>query len=679
MIATTRPPGDNAGASRPTSATVPVMPIDATCPACQKRYKLKDELAGKSVKCSNPDCRKAFAVPGVTASAAAAAANGKPPAAKPAAKPKPKTKKELEAEAEALAASLFNEQQEETKAKERTITVECVMCNHKWPEPESKAGKNVICPECKHRMKVPELKKAKAADWRDATGGRRLLEKGPDLPEDLAAQQMQEVSITALKDAGAIEEPELEPRPVAFWVTLAAVLLVIVGGTAGAIFWVMKSNAQGQEDVAMGEALKGLEELKDDGSPIPKDDRRLMRANLLIASGEYHARLNTKEGIKEAVKAFAAARRELEAAPKTQHERDALFAELAVAQLNLGGTDEQVKDEVRAGWSSQAVKGPPVGNTVIDYVQTELRQTLSKFVEKDVDKGVRLSAVARLTRELCKRGHAEILFETVSQGFATEDAGEAQTFTLLVALLHGGPEDKIRRQAELIRDQLKADPNMPLPWPAVALFGKLGVTDVDTKSKIAPPVGDGTAVAFQTRLAYSALFLTQDKIPEAVKLASGPPGTAAERFPAMATLAELMADPKPLFEEAAKQLKDVQPGSRVHLYRLARAAGDAGAADKAEAFAKAITDEGLREWALAEASRGKWTAGKAVAPPTELVLPPDAAKVKAGHTWAAILFARHNGRVGGDRGAGKQYDEWADKKLRPFGYAGMALGFQDGK
>ncbi len=649
------------------------MPIDATCPACQKRYKLKDELAGKSVKCSNPDCRQPFPVPGGPPSA-----NGKPPAAKPAAKPKAKTKKELEAEAEALAEQLFGEQ-EETKAKEKTVAVECAMCNHKWAEPESKAGKNVICPECKHRMKVPELKKKTTGDWRDATGGRRSMEKGPELPKDLEEQQMKDVSYDAMRDAGAIEAPELEARPVGFWITLAAVLLFVVGGTAGAIFWVMKSTAQGQEDVAMGEALKGMDELKDDASPTPKDDRRLMRATLLIASGEYHARLGTKEGIKEAVKAFAAARRELEAAPKTQHERDPLFAELAVAQLKLGGTDEQVAGEVRVKWSSQATKGPPVGNVVIDYVQTELRQTLSKFVEKDVDKGVRLSAVARLTKELCKQGHADILFETVTQGFAPEDAGEAQSFTLLVALLHGGPEDKIRRQAELIRDQLKGDANQPLPWPAVALFGKLGITDVEVKTKIAPPVADGAPVGFQTRLAYSALYLTQDDIPKAVKLASGPPGTAAERFPAMAMLAELMADPKPLLEEAAKQLKDAQPGSRVHLYRLARAAADAGAADKAEAFAKAIADDGLREWASAEAARGKWAASKAVAPPTDLTPSTDAAKVKAGHVWAGLLFARHNGRVGGDRGAGKQYDEWADKKLRTFGYAGMALGFQDTK
>lgn len=645
--------------------TVPVMPIDATCPACQKRYKLKDELAGKSVKCSNPDCRHPFPVPGG--------------AAKPV-KPKAKTKTELEAEAEALAQQLFGEQQEETKAKEKDITVECVMCNHKWAEPESKAGKNVICPECKHRMKVPELKKKTVGDWRDATGGRRSMEKGPELPKDLADQQMQDVNIGSLVKAGAIEAPEVEARPIGFWITLAAVILFVVGGTAGAVFWVMKSGQTGQENVAMGEAQKGLEELKDDSSPIPKDDRRLMRASLHMASGEYHSRLDTKEGIREAVKAFIAARRELEGSPKTQHERDVLFADLLVAQLSLGGTSEQAEAEAKLRWSSQDFrgKGPPVGSTVIDYVQTELRQTLTKFNEGGVDKGMRLSAVARLTRQLVKSGHLGILLETVTQGFG-DDATEAQAFVLLVATLNGGPEDLIRSQVVQLRDNLKQDEKAPRPWPVVALFAKFGITDVDTKATIPPPAGEGAQVSLPTRLAYSALYLTQDKTADAVKVAASPPGVAADRFSAMATLAELMPDPKPLLEDAVKQLTAVQPGNRFHLYRLARVAADAGVPDKAEAFAKAITDEGLREWTLAEAARAKWAASKTTAAPSDLNLPTDPAKMKAGQAWAAVLFARHNGKVSGDRTAGKQYDEWADKKLRAFGYAGMALGLQDGK
>lgn len=648
------------------------MPIDATCPGCQKRYKLKDELAGKSVKCSNPDCRKPFPVPG-------GAANGKPAAAKPAAaKPKAKTKKELEAEAEALAAELFGEAVDTKPAAERQITVECVMCNHKWGEPESKAGKNVICPECKHRMKVPDLKKKQTGDWRDATGGRRSMEKGPDLPKDLAEQQMQDVSLRALDEAGAIEKPEVEPRPLRFWITLATVVLVLVGGTATAVVFVMKSMKTGGENEAMAEAMKGLEELKADDSPVPKDDRRLMRAGLHIAGGEYHARLNTKEGIKAASKEFAAARRELEQAPPTQRERDALFAELAVAQLSLGGTDEQVAAEVRLGWTPQGAKakGPPIGNAVVEHVQTELRQTLAKFQEKEVDKGVRMMTIARLTRELTKKGHPEVLFEIVPQAFP-EDALEVQSFALLVALRSGATEDQVKPQAVALRDLLKADPTLPAPWPVVALFDRLGFTDYDTKAKIAPPAPDGS-VGPVSRLAYAALYACQDNTDKAVKVACSPPGTAAERFPAMVMLAELMTDPKPLLEEAAKA-KDVQPGNRFHLYRLTRAAADAGAADKADQFAKGIDHEGLREWATGEVGRAKWSASKSAPAVADLTLPADPAKARAGHGWAAFQFARHHARATGEGGVSKTYDEWAEKKLRGFGYAGMALGLQDGK
>jgi hypothetical protein len=84
-------------------------------------------------------------------------------------------------DAETLAAQLFNDEPADKPppGQERQVAVECYNCNHKWTEPESKAGKFALCPECRTRTKVPELKAKKAADWRDATGGRRLGEKGP--------------------------------------------------------------------------------------------------------------------------------------------------------------------------------------------------------------------------------------------------------------------------------------------------------------------------------------------------------------------------------------------------------------------------------------------------------------------------------------------------------------------
>ena len=37
------------------------MPIEVTCPECDKELRLKDELAGKKVKC--PGCAEVLAVP----------------------------------------------------------------------------------------------------------------------------------------------------------------------------------------------------------------------------------------------------------------------------------------------------------------------------------------------------------------------------------------------------------------------------------------------------------------------------------------------------------------------------------------------------------------------------------------------------------------------------------------
>ena len=74
-------------------------------------------------------------------------------------KPAAKKAKAAEVDAETLAAQVFGDEPEATKAvAERQMPVECLNCNHKWTEPESKAGKNVVCPECRTRMKVPELK-----------------------------------------------------------------------------------------------------------------------------------------------------------------------------------------------------------------------------------------------------------------------------------------------------------------------------------------------------------------------------------------------------------------------------------------------------------------------------------------------------------------------------------------
>lgn len=660
---------------RPTSERSPGMPIDTRCPSCQKQYKLKDELTGKSVKCSNPDCRHVFTI-----------------TAKPNGKPKPS--KLTEAEAEAEAARLLSEVAEDARpAAERTLTVECYNCNHKWPEPESKAGKFALCPECRTRNKVPELKKQKAADWRDATAGRRAGEKAPDLPEDLEAQQLKNVDIESLKQAGAIEAPEVEPRPLRDYVLFVTVPLLVLGLIGGTVWWFLQSGKEGQNNAMMAEAMKGIDDLKEIAEPqageatddardrraelakVSNEQRRLMRAALHIAHGEYQARLNTKDSLREAVKAFGNARRELEAVPRKEYERDALFGELAVAQLTLGGTEEQANSEVRLRWSPQGVKAPPVGGTAVDYVQSELRQTLSKMNElgREVDRGVRLATVVRLTRELCKLGHPDILYEIVTQAFLPEDHLEAQSLMLLVAARKGGAEDKTRRMADQLKEQLNAEDRQP-PWPAVGLFDKLGITDLKQKPT-RPPEGNWP---LNSRLMFAAQAIAQGNPDEAVKIATAP-GEVSTVLSAMATVAELLDDPKPVLERAAEKASAAPVGFRSVLYRLARVAGDARAADQAEVFAKAIPEEGLRDWALAEAARGRWATKQNAIPTSDLTLPTEATKLHVGQGWLGYQFARHNAAATRDTTVAKDYDGWAEGRLRPFGYAGLALGLQEGK
>src|SRR5262245_63548462 len=123
-----------------------VMAISAQCPHCKKPYKFKDELTGKRVKCAAAECRQVFEV-----------------------KPLPA----VDAEAMALAALADHADPAAAAPVEtRKVKVTCVACEHVWEEAWDKQGKNTLCPECRHRQKVPEQKGAgRKIDWRDSQAG----------------------------------------------------------------------------------------------------------------------------------------------------------------------------------------------------------------------------------------------------------------------------------------------------------------------------------------------------------------------------------------------------------------------------------------------------------------------------------------------------------------------------
>src|SRR5262245_47255170 len=193
------------------SAQVFHMTIAIRCPHCDKAYNLKDELKGKRVACTNPNCKKVF-----TISPTAAPATPAVPVAAPAkAAAKPANVEDL-----ALAALADDGKAAETKAaapeSSATIKAKCQFCDHESTFEARMAGKNAPCQneECRKIIKVPLPKKEDPKDWRNVK--KRPSAAKSDTPELEGAWgnvQTTAVSREALQEAEADRvDEEREPR-----------------------------------------------------------------------------------------------------------------------------------------------------------------------------------------------------------------------------------------------------------------------------------------------------------------------------------------------------------------------------------------------------------------------------------------------------------------------------------
>jgi hypothetical protein len=147
----------------------------------------------------------------------------------------------------------------------------------------------------------------------------------------------------------------------------------------------------------------------------------------------------------------------------------------------------------------------------------------------------------------------------------------------------------------------------------------------------------------------------------------------------------LSDSPGPFIEDALKVVAEEQkkqdakmPAGPV-LIRLATDAGRANMADAATKLAEATLDDGLREWAKAEATRARLALDRGrEATDADAPLPEDVKKYRVGHAVARLHVARHNAVRTGDRGLAATYAKnWPAGLIAPFGQAGVALGVQD--
>ena len=596
---------------------------------------------------------------------------------------------QIDADAVAMKALADDPEPEaEIPVETRTITMVCVVCEHQWSEAWDKQGKNVICPECRHRQRVPEQKKPVKADWRNPNANRPSLARAEEpIPDNVMGGVTTSVSVESLEKAGVIEE-DIEPRP--RWHYVAAVLLpfafVCCLAYMGVAFW--KASRQQKQDDYMAMARAQLLDQAD--SPLPASDKPLFRAIMFLQMAEHALRRTPAEAesLKQAIEHFLQARQELATSIKSPV-RDALYIELALAQVELGGNEKQIQQGTRLRWMpARAATARIVVNEIERNVQQELLQTLTMMrdKEKPADFEARLFAVRLLTRELCRRGQPEVMPGIVTQAFFPAEQAEGLALCALESFRVTGDQARAKATAETLKAQISSG-NSTLTPPQLAVSTQalwLGMDPPITSPRLVPDPPKSGPVSDAARLAQTTMLLLKREHDQALAMAQRP-GRAPAQFQAMALVAEWSDDPKAVVVAAhdlvkkERQRKSGTSSFGFPLLRLVRVAAQSGLHEHARDLAESIADDDLRHWAHAERYRHRLRANPETSPvdPSEYDLPTDHRQIKPGHAWGCLAIARHNARRSGTRIAPEQFAEWGGGQLQGFGLAGTALGLQD--
>jgi hypothetical protein len=601
------------------------MAIVFDCPHCKTNYRLKDDLAGKTATCKNPNCRKVIPIPKAKAVVAAA---------------KP-------VDVDALAAQMFSDEPAAAAAKvvEEMITVTCTGCDHSWQVEASKEGKNVLCPECRKPTRVPMRKKEEKADWRTGQAGRPSMAKvetGLDVQGAFATNQAgaisQQTAREIVKDREAQEEPEVKRKRLIKRLVLAVVLIGVAG--AGGYF-AFKKRGEAQAEGKMGDAVKEINDAKLDAR---------FQALILRASGEHRARTATNaEEIKAAFMDLQTAKNrasKISPVPKSANcDHDGTLAEIAITMVELLGNAEQVESGER-----MAAK---------DVVK-EVRVTLEAISDSEL----RADAVRAITRKCADKNQLNVVQDIARQlPNGNEMLGQVGLELLRM------DRDKYRDDVQKLIASVVASPTGD-------------ATSIKTLRLFIPKQPgkkDGEAAAF------SYIASAEDKALKG-QLADVPKGLGAakpeERIRALAAAAQAVIDKNPneaasWLETAANEAKTAKALSSPWVgVRICRLLAKAGKHDAAEALAasSAMADEEAKSWARLEILRARLAqAQKQKADDAWLDLIGDATKLGAA-AKAREDIARHNAAGGHDYPA---MANWEKGKVKPFGVAGTILGKGD--
>lgn len=394
------------------------MSIRFKCPHCKKPLAVKDQLAGKRAAC--PACKKPIMIPAPIA----------PPA-------------DLEAYA---AAALTDEPAVKEEKPAEFIELDCPMCGDPIKMPADLAGKQGQCPACRNIIKVPLPKADKPKDWRD------IGKKGPaaaliNLPEQLddawGTELKGRVSRESLEDAGAIVI-EVEPVGVGGWIKRGAIAAAAVGIVSLIVIGIKNSRSDKAVKDVIAEARQELKKLDEE-----KDPKKKLHP-VLVATVDWAegVRLLQQDKGDKAREKFMAARAHFagDLPRDALLDSDLFLIELARAQLDLGGTEDQIRAKERIDWADD---GKSVKN-----VQREVSQTLNRIKTPEA----RVIAVHELAGELIGSGKKELAISVTSVLSADGAASPVLPHYFALLLAHGD----MKRSPILIKPY---DPKLPLELP----------------------------------------------------------------------------------------------------------------------------------------------------------------------------------------------------------------------
>jgi len=633
------------------------MPIRITCPHCKRGMLVDERLAGQKGRCKA--CQQPITVPPLPTSNNSSAPQTAPVETQtsPA-----KTQAAAPADVEAEAAALFaDEPKVEEPVETQTVDLNCPFCDEPIKFTADLAGKRAPCPECKKIIKVPELVKKEPKDWRKVEARGPSGAKLPDQPElegAWSSRSVGSVGKQSLEEAGVL--PKVEP-PRTRWQKMRLPVLIVGGLLVAGLSVLVVNSLRGRRAIERGvkEALAFTD--APEANPSTK-------AALAVAAGEYYLRCRTPQPdprtgtatgqAKLANNQFGTALTTLRAAPEST-ERDALLADLALAEVDMGGEKPDADQELRLTWD-------------------KTQQLLLAALRDIHDAQAKLFALRAVAQALREHGQAARVLPLTNQLFAAPDGDKAAALAIIgLDFLKAGDKNSAEKAADAAL-QLYPKNAPAKDAKAPPLRAEVVTLALLLEKKDLPAVGDNEDDKANELIGKAEALARQDKWNEARKEA-GRAEDAMVQFRARLAVAAAAVDAKlpdtTDIEAAFKMAEDGLAKKAEHSWTMLSlvqlAVQTRLPEDRVRTLADQIGSTALRGRAQLAIFRSQLDKAN------QVVEDSAADKVDAkslARSLAAQALARHNVRM--NAGYGGVVQSW-QQPLRSFGALGIALGVQD--